>query len=108
MRGTEPGLVPKPYQPYPGDHPCEIAGCAANAPFGVAALPRRVWFCREHLEEITCLMATHQPTPFKFSEPSVGQKPTDGATGSLIGKTQPTTKSEEQLTLFNDGPSTTG
>ena len=43
-----------PYQPYPGDHPCEIKRLTANAPFGLAALPRRVWFCHTHLEEIQC------------------------------------------------------
>src|SRR5580692_902673 len=49
VRGSAPA---RPSQPYPGDHPCEIAGCAANAPFGLAALPRRIWFCRKHFEEL--------------------------------------------------------
>jgi hypothetical protein len=46
---------PPPFVAYPGDHPCEIKGCASNAPFGMAALPRRVWFCRQHWEEMSCL-----------------------------------------------------
>jgi hypothetical protein len=89
-----------PYQPYPGDHPCEIKGCTANAPFGLAALPRRVWFCREHLEEIRCLTQPRQPTQSKFSPPSVGR---EGVSGER--DTSPT--SPEQLTLWKAGPSTT-
>ena len=62
VRGAvrEPARVP--YDPYPGDHPCEIKGCANNAPFGIAALPRRVWFCKDHVEEITCLMSLTRST----------------------------------------------
>ena len=77
VRGSAPAKSAAPYRPYPGDHPCEIAGCKDNAPFGLAALPRRVWFCKKHLEELPCLMK-QQPPPFKFSEPSAKAEPSVG------------------------------
>ena len=101
VRGSAPAEPLPPYNPYPGDHPCEIAGCKTYAPFGLAALPRRVWFCQKHLEE-TCLMDPPQPTQSRFSKPSVGREANSGAR-DISART-----SNGQLTLFPDGPSTTG
>lgn len=69
-----------PPEPYPGEHPCEIAGCAANAPFGLAALPRRVWFCRQHWEEIQCQMSStpSTTTASESSKPEASSAPTYG------------------------------
>jgi hypothetical protein len=87
--------------PYPGDHPCEIAGCGCNAPFGFNAIPRRVWFCKKHMEEIPWLTPPPQPIPSKSFEPSVGAAPTAGRPANGM-------KSETQLTLFSNGPTNTG
>lgn len=101
VRGAAPAKPLPPYNPYPGDHPCEIAGCKTYAPFGVAAIPRRLWFCKKHLEE-TCPTAPLPPTQSKFSKPSVGREANSGER-DISART-----SSEQLTLFPDGPSTTG
>jgi hypothetical protein len=83
VRSSTPAPV---FEPYPGDHPCEIAGCAANAPFGLAALPRRVWFCRKHLEEFLCLTTPTQP---RFSEPCAKAEPSVGDEGNGTGSETP-------------------
>src|SRR5580704_4803283 len=49
VRGSAPA---RPYQPYPGDHPCVVCH-APYAPFGVGK-PLRFWFCRVHAPEGTC------------------------------------------------------
>lgn len=88
----------RPLEAYPGPHPCEIKGCTANAPFGLAALPRRVWFCRKHWEEIQCLT---QPIQSRPSKPSVGPEPASGEKGR--SPPAATAGSDTQLTLFNNG-----
>lgn len=93
--------APSPYRPYPGDHPCSV--CSSDLAFVAVGWPKSPqWFCRKHLEEFLCLTSPRSSKPF------AGQKPTGGATGLSIGKTRPTMSSEEQLTLFNDGPTNTG
>jgi hypothetical protein len=90
-------------RPYPGDHPCEIAGCGDNAPFGFAAIPRRVWFCKKHMEEL-CPMPILPPS----SAPSAKPAPYAGGPARSPPNMAETAGSDMQLTLFNDGPSTKG
>lgn len=97
VRSSAPAKPLPHYDPYPGDHPCVV--CAASyAPFGV----HKQWFCRKHLEEFTCQTVQPQPTQSKFSQPSVGREVISGEKG-ISART-----SSGQLTLFPDGPPTTG
>jgi hypothetical protein len=96
VRGSAPA---RPYQPYPGDHPCSV--CGSLLAFVAVGWPHHPqWFCRKHLEEFTC-QTTGQPINPKFSKPFAKAEPSAGDLRNGIG-------SETQLTLFNDGPSTTG
>jgi len=94
VRGSAPA---RPYQPYPGDHPCAV--CGSLLAFVAVGWPHHPqWFCRKHLEEFTC--QTHQPTQSKSLPPSVGRA---AISGEKVTLREPT-----QLTFFNNGPSTTG
>src|SRR5580692_9211171 len=56
VRGSAPA---RPYQPYPGDHPCSV--CGSLLAFVAVGWPRHPqWFCRKHLEDFTCQTL---PTP---------------------------------------------
>src|SRR5580698_1592609 len=56
VRGSAPA---RPYQPYPGDHPCSV--CGSLLAFVAVGWPRHPqWFCRKHLEEFLCPIS---PTP---------------------------------------------
>lgn len=97
VRGSAPA---RPYQPYPGDHPCSV--CGSLLAFVAVGWPRHPqWFCRKHLEEFTC-QTIEQATQSRFLKPSVGQEDISGERG-ISART-----SNAQLTLFPDGPSTTG
>jgi hypothetical protein len=84
VRGSAPA---RPYQPYPGDHPCSV--CGSLLAFVAVGWPRRPqWFCRQHLEEFTC-PTTGQPTKSLFSKPFAKAEPSVGDNGSGSGSETP-------------------
>ena len=95
-RGSAPA---RPYQPYPGDHPCAV--CGSLLAFVAVGWPRHPqWFCRKHLEEHLC-QTTGKPM---YSGPFAKAALSAGDFTSGIGSETPSIPSKsgpKQTDLFD-------